>query len=177
MMTRNPIPTDEAIQVALAGVFRSGVTTFFEITEAGEHRKLHVSDRLRQLLMSYGSISTLLKAYPFPELKYRRPYLIAKEEAAAKARPRVRRAEPDEELTEDDLEDEVSNSKRYSLTKCGDYYGAWDEQEASQVLFKTQAEAIEHIHQLLHGGDMFRIQYGHCRRTSRKLGEVQEVHW
>ena len=71
MMTPNPIPSDEAIRAALAGVFRSGVTIFFEISEAGAHRKVHVSDKLRQLGMSYGSISTLLKSYPFQELKYR----------------------------------------------------------------------------------------------------------
>jgi hypothetical protein len=80
----------------------------------------------------------------------------------------------DEELTDEQIEEKATNSKRYCLVQQGAYWGAYDEESSSQVLFRSKQEALNHIHQLLHDKDVFRIQYGHCRQTSRKLEEFQE---
>ena len=75
----------------------------------------------------------------------------------------------DKDLTDEKLEEEVARGKRYSLITCGSYWGAWDEQEASQILFKSKEEAIAHIHQLLRN-TVFE-HYGSWKRCS-----LQEEH-
>jgi hypothetical protein len=153
MMTRNPTPTDEALRAALAGVFRSGVTTFFEITETGDRRKLNVSDRLRQLGMSYGSISTLLKTYPFPDLKYRSPYLIAKEQAKGKAN-KLKAVEDENEDQEAAASKAGKSRYQYvqSISRHGTKHGIWDGQEGAVVFIAyTLAECQEEMVRLKSG--------------------------
>jgi hypothetical protein len=76
-----------------------------------------------------------------------------------------------------DTEEDIASSKRYCLVQQGAYWGAYDEESSSQELFHSEQNALNHIHQLLHDKDMFRIQYGHCRKPSRRLDELQEAHW
>lgn len=77
----------------------------------------------------------------------------------------------EDELTDDEIAEEVSKSKRYSLVQQGKYYGAFDEENCTQVLFRTKEEALAHIHQLLHGGEVFRHFYakGNFKQREEEL--------
>jgi hypothetical protein len=106
-MNRHPSPTEEEIRVALAGVFKSNRTTFFTIDPlTGEHSNVNVTDKLRQLGMSYGSISQLFKTFPFPEMTYRSPVMIAQE--AAKGRRQGPKPKLNDMENENEPEDEAT---------------------------------------------------------------------
>ena len=57
-------------------------------------------------------------------------------------------------------EEAILNSKKYCLVQQGRYHGCYCEESGNQVLFHSRAEAIEYLHQLLHGKDSFRAFYG-----------------
>lgn len=140
-MTRNPIPTDEALRAALAGVFRSGVLTFFEITETGEHRKLNVSDRLRQLGMSYGSITAVFKSYPFQKLEYRSPCLIAKEEAKGKAN---KLKDINDELDNEPTAKHEPKHKQYEIVKTSSgFWGIFSNDTATTKICGRERQDAE----------------------------------
>lgn len=54
-------------------------------------------------------------------------------------------------------QEKATNARRYCLTRRNQYWGVYDQREATEALFPTQEAAEEHIHQLMHGYDSFHI--------------------
>jgi hypothetical protein len=85
-------------------------------------------------------------------------------------------------LTEEEREakvakaEEKARKQRYQLVQQGSYWGCYDTQDATVVLFKTLGEAEEHLQDILRGRDGYRISYGGMGNRSRSR-EAMEVHY
>lgn len=69
---------------------------------------------------------------------------------------------------------EASIRKRYLLVRQGSYHGVYNEETGTQVLFHSARGAREHLNDILHGRDSFRIYYGATGRKHRQ-GTVCET--
>jgi hypothetical protein len=168
---------DPAVREALQGVFRSNRTTFFRVSESGEHVHVSVFNLLRPLGISHGGISDLFKTFPFPELRYQSEFM--KKVAEAKSH---RKVSGPKALSEDEREEkrlrkeEADNTKRYQLIQQGSYHGIWDDSNATVIsLWHTKSEAVEELVRIKAG----RAYAGLCNWGSYKPQrsmELQESH-
>jgi hypothetical protein len=84
-------------------------------------------------------------------------------------------------LTEEEREaklakaDEKAIKQRYQLVQQGSYWGCYDAQNATVVLFKTLSEAQEHLQNILHGRDGYHLYGGMGNRSHSH--ESVEVHY
>jgi hypothetical protein len=163
----------DAIAEALAGIWKSGRTTFFTIDpDTGHHKKVSVSEPLRQFGLTHTDIGHLFKTFPFPELAYNSESM--KRDAARKGLPKGKQGKvsvPADEADDCDYDDDElleagtgedsktvnsRESRRYSLVEQSNgYYGSYDEKEGDLVLFKTKAEAEAFSSDRLHGRSDF----------------------
>ena len=173
-MKRQFTVDDPVIKEAFGSIYKSSEKIYFRIDPVTqEHKTVNLSDILRGVGVTFDNIALLIPAYRFPVLAYESS--LMKKKAAAQARSKDAKARLLEDNEENLSEEEISNSKRYSLTQQSNgYYGAWDEWEATEVLFTTQEEAIEHIHQLIHGEEVFRHVYAKVNFKQREP-ELQAV--
>jgi hypothetical protein len=165
---------DPAVQEALQGVFRSNRTTFFRVSESGEHVHVSVFDLLRPLGISHGGISDLFKTFPFPELRYQSEFM--KKMAEVKSH---RKVSGPKALSEDEreekrlLKEEAENTKRYQLVRQGSYHGIWDDNSGSVIsLFHSEAEAVEELARIKAGRVYGGCYPGGSRSRSRESVEV-----
>ena len=163
-------PDDPLIQAAFAGIFKSSKKMHFRInSETGNHEKVGVCKALEGVPITYKNKMELVHCFPFPSLAYTSENKRAIEHSKAnrKLKPvRVAVAVDDEEEEPEadatvDLANEFVGGKKwqYSLVQQGEYWGCYDGREATVVLFKTKAEAEEHLQDILHGRDGYRISY------------------
>jgi hypothetical protein len=150
-------PDSPLVQEALAGIYKSGRKIFFKINADGHHEKLSVTNALGVLPITYENKVALIRAFPFRELAFSSERM--KNSAAANAK-KIAKQIGDENEDEDIVEAPIPKNCRYHFIQQGDYFGAYDGLDGGLVLFKTQAEAKEYIHNLLHHREGFKIFYG-----------------
>jgi hypothetical protein len=161
---------DEEVKALLAGVYKSR-TIYFRIAPDGSHIRAKLTEELRALGASYYEVTQIFQTYAFNERSYESNRM--KRIAAGLGKPKGKAArvvsgsrltQEDEDENEDDIaeDDEVATeattnkaNKRYSLVRQNNgYYGAYDEREASLVLFRTQGEAESFISSQLNGKNL-----------------------
>jgi hypothetical protein len=175
-------PDHPLVLQAFAGIYRSSAKMHFRINpETGNHEKLGLCKALAGVDITYVNKMDLIKSFPFPSLAYTSANKRAIEQAKAnkKLKPvRVAVAVDDEEEEpESDANEFVGGKKcQYSLVQQGEYWGCFDGREATVVLFKTRAEAQEHLQDIVHGRDGYHITYGGIGNRSRSRESV-EVHY
>jgi hypothetical protein len=156
-------PDDPLVQAAFAGVYRSGIRPFFKIDpDTGEHQKINVGKALKDLPIGYDNKVHLIHTFPFPQLEYQSERMKAVA-AATERRPKVTVGDNDkgDDLSEDELDEAVSKKNpRYSLIRQGKYWGCYDGNETTVVLFQSRKEAQQHIWERLHHRDTFTAFYG-----------------
>jgi hypothetical protein len=150
-------PDDPLVQQTLSPIYKSGRKIFFRINSEGQHQKISVTIALGALDITYENKVELIHSFPFHELKFSSERM--KTSAAATAR-KIARKVGDEDDDEDTVEDSIPKNCRYHFIQQGDYFGAYDGLDVGLVLFRTQAEAKEYIHNLLHHRENFKIFYG-----------------
>jgi hypothetical protein len=96
--------------------------------------------------------------------------ILAAIEAAAKE------AEKEEKRAKAARIEEASIRKKYSLVRQGSYHGVYNNEDATQVLFHTIEEAKNHLNDMVHGRDSFKIYYGSTNKKHRQP-ELQEIHY
>ena len=169
---------DREVADLLVGVFKCGVKRYFKISEAtGRHYTYPLRQHLMQLGIPKIEATALMAAADIPYAKYIRnekPKKPAPVEITAEERAKQLALE--EKTTKKLAAEEASISKRYSLVRQGNYHGVYDEENGSQVLFHTIQEAEEHIRDLIHGRDSFRIYYSSITKTQRSP-ELQEAQY
>lgn len=175
-------PDDPLVQAAFAGIFKSSKKMHFRINpETGNHEKVGLCKALAGVDITYENKMRIIKSFPFSLLPYSSENKKAIEQAKAnrKVKPvRVVEADDEEEIEQEAEVDAISNSKKnqYSLVQQGKYWGCYDGREATVVLFKTKGEAEEHLQDILHGRDSYRISYSGMGNRSRSPAAA-EIHY
>lgn len=163
---------DPLVQLALAGIYRSGSTNyFFRIDEGQRHQKISVSDQLLPLGLSHGRVAQIIAAFPFPVLRFHSEAMKRAEatgERREKRHARIQWKLDEKELNDDDIaiddEEELAPKKKksnlqYSLVQRDDYYGCYDGKDGTCVLFKTEQAAQEYLEEVTNGHQTYRLCY------------------
>jgi hypothetical protein len=177
-------PDHPQIQAAFSGIYKSSAKMHFRINPVtGEHEKVGVCKALEGVPITYENKMEIIHCFEFPLLPYSSANKRAIEQAKAnkKLKPvRVAAIDRDEEGIDDEAEpdDQPMGGKKcqYSLVQQGEYWGCFDAREATVVLFKTKGEAQEHLQDILHGRDGYRISYGGMGNRSRSR-EAADIHY
>jgi hypothetical protein len=142
---------DELIKQTLQGIYKSNPKLFFTISDNGEHTQVNLTAILRRVGATHENIDVLLRTFPFPLLAYQSERMKAK--AAAKARPKVMRAEPDEE--QDQEEEAVSprepRMRAYQVVRTSSGFWGIFSNDAAQTTIsgRTQQDAERELATML----------------------------
>jgi hypothetical protein len=161
-------PDSPFVQNALAGIYKSGWKIFFRINPDGQHQKISVSKALNVLDIPYENKVSLIHTFPFPELAYSSERM--KVNVAATAKKIAREVDEENDGADSDLAVDMATGKsrknqRYHLIRQGNYFGSYDGQDGTLVLFRTCAEAQQFIHKLLHRREGFTAFYNNNNKS------------
>jgi hypothetical protein len=162
IMPRYTIDSPE-VQNLVRSVFRCSPQSYFRIDEEGKCRTVALRRHLMELGINQKSATELMQQADIPYAEFVRNK-VEKPAATGNEIPKKTRRQtvriPLEEDDEDTVDDSIPKNCRYHLIQQGDYFGAFDGLDGGLVLFRTQAEAKEYIHNLLHHREGFKIFYG-----------------
>jgi hypothetical protein len=178
-------PDSPLVQEALAGIYKSGRKIFFRINPDGQHQKISVSKALNVLDIPYENKVSLIRTFPFPELAYSSQRMQVNAAATAKRMAREVEEDDDEfedlaDLPEDELEEDslttivvtvpkVKKNQRqhYQLVQQNQYWGCFNAEEVTVVLFRTRKEAELHIHRLQNHREVYKAFYSSGNNSNR----------
>jgi hypothetical protein len=178
------------IQAAFTGIYKSGKRLFFRVNPEGHHQKIAVIHALDDIAITYENKMELIASFSFPLLDYSSERMKMKAAAVVNRKPKAIRtasefagvaAAADEEEAEEELEDmpaaknDKANKHLYIIEQ-GKYFGVYNAMEATVDLYKTRAEAQEHLQEILHGRDGYRISYTGMGNRSRSR-EAADIHY
>jgi hypothetical protein len=173
-------PDDPLVQAAFKGIYKSSKKMHFRINpETGNHEKVGVCKALEGVPITYENKMQLVHSFPFPSLAYSSPSksALALAKDNRKEKPVRVAAGTDGEEPEDlpAAKDDKVN-KHFYIVEQGNYFGVYNAMEATADLYKTRAEAEEHLRDILHGRDGYRISYGGMGNPSRSHAAA-DVHY
>jgi hypothetical protein len=161
------------IQSLLLGVYRSGPRSYHRLDADGKHDIVPIRKQLIALGMCSKTATRVLREADLPY----EPFVRSEMQPAAEPEPdpqammqaalqaAAREREREEKRAKAAKAEAASIRKKYSLVRQGSYHGVYNEDTGTQVLFHSIEEAREHLSDLIHGKDSFKIYYG---ATGRK---------